>query len=230
MVVWFIQERLRRDLYTSDSFGFAWAHLCAPKVSLVLLWIAWVYSGASRGRPVHSGSRQFTWARVGIVGIILFLVGSVGRIMVSSGSFGFTWVNLGASRCRRVHSGSFGFTGARLMFVGFIRVRVGSLGDFKGSLHSFVFAWVHWGASRGCRVHSSSRGFTRARLRSRWDHLSSRGLIHTKKSVAWLFRARVGSLGPPWFRRVHSDSRVLMFARLGVIWFIWVCVGSLGGA
>ena len=68
---------------------------------------AWVDSGASRGRRVDAGSRR---AGLVVVEFILCLVGSLGRSLVSSGSFGVTWIPF-----------------SRLGIVGFILDRVGLL-------------------------------------------------------------------------------------------------------
>ena len=76
--------------------------------------------GAPRGRRVHSGSRRFTWAGLGVV--IRVCVGSLVPTKWSSSSIEITWDHLGATRGRRVHSGSCGFTLERLGVVGFIRV------------------------------------------------------------------------------------------------------------
>ena len=84
-----------------------------------------------RARPVHSCSRGFAWMRLGDVGFILVLVGSIRRAYMSSGLFGFAWVYSGARRVRRGYSGSRGFTGAHLMFVEYVRVN--SLGRSSGS-------------------------------------------------------------------------------------------------
>ena len=107
-------------------------------------------------------SREFTSARVGVVGFIRFLqlggprcrrVG-LSSLRRANGSFWFACAHSGAPRGPLVHSGSRGFTRAFLNVAGFIRVGVGS----------FQFAWVPSGAPRDRRVHSGSFGFTRARL------------------------------------------------------------------
>ena len=140
---------------------------------------------------VHSGSREFTLARLVDVEFIWVRVGSLGR---SSCLFGFAWVHSRALSGCRVHPGSHAFTRARILAVGYICVRVGSLGRALVSSGSFRFGWVHsyahwcnqfhWGscgfipvrqrvvgsfgfacvhsrAPRGLRVHPGSRGITR---------------------------------------------------------------------
>ena len=77
---------------------------------------AWIHSGESRGRRVHSGSRGFALSHLGVVDV---RVGSLGR-RYGSCSHGFTQAHLvGFSPYSR------GFTQERLVVVGFIRVRVG---------------------------------------------------------------------------------------------------------
>ena len=89
--------------------------------------------GCCRG---HSGSPVFTAAHLDVGVFILVLVRSLHR--VHSGSRGFTgaglgvivsfaWVPSGAPRGRRVHSGSRVFIRARLSVVGLIQVRLGAL-------------------------------------------------------------------------------------------------------
>ena len=58
------------------------------EVSQGSLGFTWVYSGAPKGRRVHSDSRGFTRTLLKAAGLILGSVGSLGR-----------------SRCRRVHWG-----------------------------------------------------------------------------------------------------------------------------
>ena len=69
------------------------------------------------GHRVHSGSLGLTWTRLGVVGFISVLVGSLGR----------------AKGCLRGHSGWHGFNRASQEVVGLMRVRVGSLVRAKGS-------------------------------------------------------------------------------------------------
>ena len=63
----------------------------------------WVHSGATRSGREPLGSRGFTRALLGVVGVILVRVGSLGFTMVSSVSFVFAWVHSGARRGCRVH-------------------------------------------------------------------------------------------------------------------------------
>ena len=144
---------LASDKGASGLFGFEWVHLCVPKCRCVLTGSLTV---VPRDRRVHSGSRGFTRACLEVVGIIRVLVGTLGRVMGSSGSIGFARMNLGAPTGRRVHCG---FAGSGIAVVGFIRFRVGSIGRTKGSLDLFGFAWGHSGAPRGLL---GSRGFTPA--------------------------------------------------------------------
>ena len=61
------------------SFGFAWIHSCAPKGRRVhsdahpcasqSLWVHG-FTRCARGRGVHSGSRGFILAHLGVVGFI----------------------------------------------------------------------------------------------------------------------------------------------------------------
>ena len=118
-------------------------------------------TGAPSGRVVHSSSRGFTRAGVGVVGFNLVCVASLGRTKGSSGPFVFACVHTG---CRRIHTGSRGYTHARLGIVGFIRVRVGLRCRSWGSSGSFRCAWVHSGALKGRWVHCGLRGFTPALL------------------------------------------------------------------
>ena len=150
---------------SSDSFGFAWGPPTARRFHSTLLFActhlssgsvgsAWVQSGTTRGRRVHSVSRGLTQARLVVIGFILVRVDSFGRAHAGSFdvfigsfdrnlgswcSFGFhlvsssdsvvlAWVLSGAPGGRRVHKGSHGLTRARVGIVEFIRVRVGSLG------------------------------------------------------------------------------------------------------
>ena len=75
------------------------------------------------GHYIHLCLRGFNNVLLGIIGLILVRVGSLGCDNVSSGSFGFAWVHLGATRDGRVNSCSRGITPARLAVVGFIQVR-----------------------------------------------------------------------------------------------------------
>ena len=77
------------------------------------------HSSALIRRRVDSGSRGFTWARLGVTGFIL----ATAHVKVARfvGSLG------GGGTGRKVHSGSGGDTRAREMVAGFIRVRMGSL-------------------------------------------------------------------------------------------------------
>ena len=87
----------------------------------------WVPFGTPTSRRVLSVSRGVTRAQLLVVRFIWVHVGSLGREMGSSGSFGVAWVNLDAPRHRRVPWGLRGFTGAGQKVVGFVGVRVGSL-------------------------------------------------------------------------------------------------------
>ena len=58
---------IRVGVGASSFFEFARVHSDAPKI---LFWFAWIHSGAPRGLPVHSGSRRFTRAQLGVVGFI----------------------------------------------------------------------------------------------------------------------------------------------------------------
>ena len=79
---------LGRAEWSSGSFGVAWRH-----------------SGVPTDRWVHLGSREFTPARLEVVGFIRVRFGSLGRSMGLSGSFGSAWVHLGDFMGRHVHSG-----------------------------------------------------------------------------------------------------------------------------
>ena len=67
-----------------------------------------VHSGASKGRRVHSCSRELTWEYIGIAALIRFCLDSVRRASGSPSSFRFSCVHLGGHRCRRVHLRSLG--------------------------------------------------------------------------------------------------------------------------
>ena len=111
-------------------------------------------------------------------------------------------------------SGSFCFswvTRTHIGVVGFIRVRMGSLGGLYGSSGSFVFAWIYSCASKSRMVPLGSRGFTK-------KHLVVVGFIGV----------RVVHSGAVLGRQVHSSSHRFAWARLGIVGFILVHVGSLG--
>ena len=147
-------------LKSAGSIGFAYDHSGALgvvgfiRVCVGSFWHALVSSrsfglarvnlGASRGRRVHavsrviirapmdhSGSREFTRARLGVVGSIGVRVGSHGH------SLAFPLVHSGALSGQIVLSGSRGFTRAHL-----------------GSSGSIEIGLVHSGFHSGCRVHS----------------------------------------------------------------------------
>ena len=129
--------------------------------SLVLFAFAGFYSGGPRCVRVHSDSRGFTLARLGIVGFIRLCV-------CHSGAPSGFWVHSGV---RRFTPARLAVVGVRVGYlwrargvVGFIRVRIGSLGRAIGSLGSFGFTWVLSGPPRSRRVHSRSRSFTREGL------------------------------------------------------------------
>ena len=86
------------------SFGFAWFALGEPS-----------------SRSVHLGSRDFTPASVGDVGLIRIPLGSLGRDKVSSGSLGFACDHLCDPKSCRVLSAS------RERALWLIVFRVGSL-------------------------------------------------------------------------------------------------------
>ena len=90
-----------------------------------------VYSEAPRGGGVHSGSRGFNQAGLGVVGFYRVREGSLGRAL---GSSGFAWVH---SCAPMNHWSSRGFTRAGIDVVGFIRVRECSRGRVMARpLHS----------------------------------------------------------------------------------------------
>ena len=93
--------------------------------------IAWVHSGAPRGRRIYSGSRAITRVRLGVVqsGAHSGRRVRLGLHRVHRGDV-FIRLRVGSLCARsvcRVHSGSHGFTPALLGVTGFIRVWVGSL-------------------------------------------------------------------------------------------------------
>ena len=110
-----------RALGSSGSFVFACDHSGAPlgrrvySVSrefsqgrLVVagyIGVLWVHSVAHRGSRVHWGSRAFTRARPVVVVFIRVRMGSFGRALWSSGSFGFAWCHFGTPRGSRVNLG-----------------------------------------------------------------------------------------------------------------------------
>ena len=195
------------------GFGFALGRSCAPKgrqansaprrISRAFRKVAWLYRfrvcslGRERGNPVHSVSRVFTLARLGVVGFIQVCVCSLSRAYISSRLFRFGLVHNGAHSGRRVHSSLRGFTRAHAMAIWFIQIRVGLLGRAKRSSGLFRLAWPHSVASKSRRVH-----------------LDSRTLISVHSG------ANIG-------RRVHSSSRGFVPAHLEFVGFIRVRVGSL---
>ena len=108
--------------------------------------------------------------------------------------------------------GSRMFTHALLKVAGLIWVLVGSLVPSLVCSSSFAFTLVHSCAPRCVPVHSRSRGFTPALLRRFVGFIS----VH--------MRSLWGRIG----RRVHSNSRGYTQARIGVVRFILVRVGSRG--
>ena len=74
------------------------------------IWVRWVHFDGPRGRHIHSGSRGFSPARLGVFRFVRVRVGSLVPPMGSCGLFRFT----------------IGFTRARVGVVGLIRVCVGS--------------------------------------------------------------------------------------------------------
>ena len=88
----FSQRRLQFALFIGVLVGSVWRAKCCRRRhwgspgftvevygSIGSLGFAWVYSGASRGRRVHSGSRGFTRAGIGVTELIRFRVDSLGR-------------------------------------------------------------------------------------------------------------------------------------------------------
>ena len=97
-----------------------------PARLVVVGAVAWVYSGAHRGRLVHSCSRGFARARLRVVGSFGFGV----RLLI----IGFILVRFGLLMRAFVSSGS--------------RFRVDSLERTYGSSGLSGDAWVHSGALR----------------------------------------------------------------------------------
>ena len=147
---------LGRAYGSSGTYGFVWVRtarlgvvglirvgvgsLGRPKGSSSSFWVVWVLLGAFWCRRVHTGSRGFTRASLGVDGLI--------RVWFTQAHLGV----VGFSRC------SCGFTLAPLVIVGLWVHLVANCFFCR------VQAWVHSGAPSGRQVHSGSRGFTLARL------------------------------------------------------------------
>ena len=111
--------------------------------------------GSRSCRRVHSCSRGFNPARVGVVGFKRVRVSSPRR---TKGSYRFSSVHYGGPGGRRVHSGSRVSTRSPTGVIRFIRVCVGT---FERSLRSpgpFLFSLVHYGALRYCRYFRVCEG------------------------------------------------------------------------
>ena len=125
------------------SFGFAWVNFGAPRGRrdhASSRGLNRARQGVvSRGRPVHSGLREFSLVGIGFIRI---RVSSLGCDLGSSRSFWCAWVHSDVIRGRRVNSGSRGYTLARQVVVGFIWVRVSSLWRAFGSSDLFESSWV----------------------------------------------------------------------------------------
>ena len=82
------------------SFWFAWVNSGAPSGHQTHLGSAWVHSVEHTGCRVNLSSRKFTPARLGVVGFIQVLIGSLSLARECSGLLGsrrFTHVLLGVA-------------------------------------------------------------------------------------------------------------------------------------
>ena len=121
------------------------------------------------------------------------------------------------SRGRLVHSGSLGFTWARIEVNRNFEVHLGVLRGRRDQ-----FAWFQLGALRGRGVNSCWLGFTQARVGV--TSLIPGSLWRAEWSPCILGFAWVHS-GAPCVLRVHSGSRGITLACIGVSGFIRVRVG-----
>ena len=113
--------------------------------------------------------------------------------------------SLGRIRCRRVHSGLRGFTRALYCVVGFNRARVSSHGCAR---------CINSGSSWFTTAHTGFVAFIQ-------DCVGSLGRSSGSFRFAWV------NSGPPRGCRVHSSFCTIIRARLVVVGFIQVRVGSL---